>query len=263
MLTREETEEAAALIVEHWQAGGQMKALPERLRPTTRDDGYAIQAHLESLNGDALFGWKIAATSDVGQRHIGVDGPLAGRLFAGCVLQPDEAPSLNGNHMTVAEPEFAFRMGRALPPQERAYDRDEVLAAVETLHLAIELPSSRFSDFAKVGAAQLIADNGCAHQFLLGPNLDDAWRSVNLSRHPVAARVDGKIEHAGSGGAVLGDPRTALTWLVNEVSSLGLGLAAGQVVTTGTCTGPLPIEPGDHVTADFGDLGKIALTIAN
>ena len=40
---------------------------------------------------------------------------------------------------------------------------DEVLAAVATLHPAIEVPDSRFDDFTIVGAPQLIADNACAH----------------------------------------------------------------------------------------------------
>jgi 2-keto-4-pentenoate hydratase len=262
MLEQHDSGKAAALIAELWRDGGQIDALPERLRPTTREDGYAIQAHLESLSAEPLFGWKIAATSEGGQRHIGVDGPLAGRLLAERVLQPGETPSLKGNHMAVAEPEFAFRIGNTLAPRERPYDRDEVLDAVEALHLAIELPSSRFSDFAKVGASQLIADNACAHQFLLGPEVEDKWRDLDLSRHGVTGLVAGKHREQGGGGAVLGDPRTALTWLANEVSSLGLDLARGQVVTTGTCTTPLPIAPGDQVLADFGDLGQIGLTIA-
>jgi 2-keto-4-pentenoate hydratase len=58
---------------------------------------------------------------------------------------------------------------------------------------------------------------------------------------------------------VLGDPRTALTWLVNELRGLGLILEAGQFVTTGTCMKPLEIEPGDAVTADFGVLGAVSL----
>jgi 2-keto-4-pentenoate hydratase len=136
------------------------------------------------------------------------------------------------------------------------------LAGVEALHLAIELPSSRYTDFVKVGAPQLIADNACAHQFVLGPALADDWRSVELSRQRVSIGVEGKIRHEGSGGAVLGDPVTALLWLVNELSSLGITLADGQVVTTGTATVPLPLEAGDHVVADFGKLGKIELTIA-
>ncbi len=62
---------------------------------------------------------------------------------------------------------------------------------------------------------------------------------------------------------MLGDPRVALTWLANELSGLGIELAAGQVVTTGTCTVPLPIAPGDRVEADFGRLGQIGLSLGS
>jgi 2-keto-4-pentenoate hydratase len=58
---------------------------------------------------------------------------------------------------------------------------------------------------------------------------------------------------------VLGDPRVALAWLANEVSRHGVALAAGQVVTTGTCMAPLEILPGDKVTADFGALGTVGV----
>jgi 2-keto-4-pentenoate hydratase len=66
----------------------------------------------------------------------------------------------------------------------------------------------------------------------------------------------------GKGANVLGDPRAALTWLVNELSALQVTLAAGQVVTTGTCLAPLPIEPGDRFVADFGVLGRVSATMA-
>lgn len=261
VLAEAKEKEAATLIAGHWENGSQLLALPEQNRPTTRSEGYGIQAHLETMSGRPLFGWKIAATSDGGQRHINVDGPFAGRILAERVLADGEAPSLVGNHMRVAEPEFAFRMATTFAPRERSYDRDETLAGVEALHLAIELPSSRFADFAKVGAPQLIADNACAHQFVLGPAIDEGWRAIDLSRHRVSIGVADKIRHEGSGGAVLGDPVTALLWLVNELSSLGITLAEGQVVTTGTATVPLPIEPGDHVIAGFGGLGEIELRI--
>jgi 2-keto-4-pentenoate hydratase len=56
---------------------------------------------------------------------------------------------------------------------------------------------------------------------------------------------------------VLGDPRVALAWLANELSSLGITLKADQVVTTGTCLVPLPIQSGDQITMDFGVLGGV------
>ena len=71
------------------------------------------------------------------------------------------------------------------------------------------------------------------------------------------------LERLGTGAAVLGDPRSALAWLVNELNGIGLTLHAGQVVSTGTCMVPLPIEPGDVVRADYGSLGQVALTFAD
>jgi 2-keto-4-pentenoate hydratase len=71
-------------------------------------------------------------------------------------------------------------------------------------------------------------------------------------------RLNGEIVESGFGRNVLGDPRVALTWLVNELSSLGMACEAGQVVTTGTCRVPVTVKPGDVVEADFGVLGKVS-----
>ncbi len=50
-------------------------------------------------------------------------------------------------------------MGAALPPRATPYGVDQVLGAVASLHLAFELPDSRFADFARAGKVQLIADD--------------------------------------------------------------------------------------------------------
>ena len=82
MQTRTHTEKASELLWEHWQEGRRLQALPAQLRPATRAEGYAIQAELEKRSAAPLFGWKIAATSVAGQKHINVDGPIAGRILA-------------------------------------------------------------------------------------------------------------------------------------------------------------------------------------
>ena len=46
-----------------------------------------------------------------------------------------------------------------------------------------------------------------------------------------------------------------LVWLANELSARGLGLKAGQVITTGSAANVIQVKPGDVVVADFGDLG--------
>ena len=255
---------AARLLWGHWQAGSKLAELPPALRPRTRLEGYAVQAGLPAAGGREVVGWKIAATSAAGQAHIGVTGPLAGRLLAGQVHGDGATLSLAGNGMCVVEPEFAFRFGAALAPRGVPYERHEVLAAVATLHPALEVPDSRFADFVHAGEAQLIADDACAHLLVLGKAAPNLWRALDLRQHTVQAQVHGafgcRLAREGIGSNVLGDPRVALLWLVNELSGLGIGVEPGQFVSTGTCAAPLTVQAGDAVTAGYGVLGRVSLS---
>ncbi|MGJ5178021.1 2-keto-4-pentenoate hydratase [Bradyrhizobium oligotrophicum] len=258
MRAPEQLASASAILREHWTEGRKLAALPPELRPRDRAEGYAIQAELERHSHQPLFGWKIAATSEAGQRHINVAGPMAGRILAETVLPVGGTAAMAGNAMRVAEPEFAFRLGVDLPPRPTPYDIAEVLAAVDTLHPAIEIPDSRFADFVSAGEAQLIADNACAHLFVLGAPSTADWRSRDLIEERPRITLRGQT-FIGYGRNVLGDPRMALACLVNELRALGVTVQAGQVVTTGTCHPPLPIDGGDVMEADFGDLGQVTV----
>ena len=94
---------------------------------------------------------------------------------------------------------------------------------------------------------------------MLGAAATADWRAIDLAAHPVVATVSQGPPRHGTGANVLGDPRVALAWLVNEVSALGITLRAGQVITTGTCVTPMPIAAHDVVRADFGVLGAITV----
>jgi 2-keto-4-pentenoate hydratase len=261
MLDKDQLAAASQSLRDHWRAGTKLVALAPSLRPRDRAEGYAIQAELERQSGSKLFGWKIAATSEAGQRHINVEGPMAGRIRSETIVADRGTAPMAGNAMRVAEPEFAFRMRIDLAPRWSAYDVAEVLDAVDTLHPAIEIPDSRFADFASAGEAQLIADNACAHLFVLGAPTETNWRALDLVEERPVVTLGGR-RYVGHGKNVLGDPRIALVWLANELRLLGITLRAGQVVTTGTCHPPLPIQSGDHVAADFGAIGKVSVGFA-
>lgn len=258
-------ERAGIILWDAWQQGVAIRALPPEVRPLSRAEGYAVQSALEGRSSGPLFGWKLAATSLAGQRHIQVDGPIAGRLLRERARAPGARLSLACNRMAVAEPEFAFRMGRDLPPRITGYTVAEVVSAVASLHPAIEVPDSRFADFASAGEAQLIADNACAHEVVIGDAAPPEWRDVDLSTHRVVGRVSGvarSYDREGSGAAVLGSPIGALAWLVNELATQGWTLRRGQVVITGACTIPLEVEAGDEVLADFGAFGSVSVSFS-
>jgi 2-keto-4-pentenoate hydratase len=261
MLDKDQIAAASRTLHGHWRAGTKLNALEPSQRPRDRAEGYAIQAAIETSATGELFGWKIAATSEAGQKHINVDGPMAGRILRQTVIANGGTASMAGNEMRVAEPEFAFRMRTDLAPRSSAYSVREVLDAVDTLHPAIEIPDSRFADFVSAGAAQIIADNACAHLFVLGEPTTSNWRTLDLVEERPVITLRGQ-RYVGHGKNVLGDPRVALAWLANELRELGVTLKAGEVVTTGTCHPPLPIQSGDLVEADFGGIGKVSVAFA-
>jgi len=261
MLDKNQIAAASSILHDHWRAGTKFDALDASLRPRDRAEGYAIQAAIENYSSGKLFGWKIAATSEAGQKHINVEGPMAGRILPETIIPDGGTASMAGNKMRVGEPEFAFRMATDLPPRPAPYTVREVLDAVDTLHPAIEIPDSRFADFVRAGAAQIIADNACAHLFVLGAPTAANWRARDLVEERPVITLRGQ-RYVGHGKNVLGDPRIALAWLANELRALGVTLRAGEVVTTGTCHPPLPIQSGDLFAADFGALGKVSVGFA-
>ena len=258
-MTREAS--AGSILWQNWQQRTRIDQLPPDCRPADRAAGYSAQKEIVRCSGQNVVGWKIAATSPAGQKHIGVDGPLAGPLLANRVLADGASVPLDGNIMMVAEAEFAFKFGDALPKRDNPYTQDEVLAAVESLHPAIEVPDSRYNEFVTVGAPQLIADSACADWFVLGTPTGADWRRRDLVTHVVSAYRNGDKVATGSGANVLGDPRIALAWLVNELRTYADGIARGQFVTTGTCVIPVPIQRGDRIRVDFGDFGEASVAL--
>jgi 2-keto-4-pentenoate hydratase len=254
----EATIAAAELLRSALEGGTRLEGLPDQLRPRDLAEGYAIQAALGELLG-SIVGWKLAATGATARRNMGLEEPIAGRLFERLRREsPAELP-VDGQAMGVAEAEFALLLGRDLPLRDRGYAVEEVAAAVAAIHPAIEVPDSRFRDYRTLGAPQIAADSALAGCFVLGPAARD-WRHLDLGAHPVTIAKEGVEVACGSGAAVMGGPLLALAWLANRQEHGGL--RRGQVVLTGSATAPVPIAPGEQIVADFGELGAIRASFA-
>lgn len=254
-MARQEIQEAAATLWRAWSSAHALDALPPALRPDNLDEGYAIQRALDEEAGPAA-GWKIAATSKAGQEHLGASGPMVGRLYEAQRRESGCALSVGGMRMRSAEPEFAFVLAEDLAPGDDAPSLDEVLAAVGSLVLAIEVPDSRFSDFSRVGVPSLAADAMCGGFFITGPSIAD-WRSLDLPAQTARLVCGGSEVSAGSGANVLGDPREALRWMAEEVLGRGWPLRAGEIVLTGASAAPVAVHAGDALEAVFDGLGSV------
>lgn len=249
-------EKAAALLWRTRMAGHQLDAIPEDCRPRSLDDGYRIQDAMTARAGKNVVGWKVAATTEAGRRRMGISEPLAGRLFDGFVLSDGARLNAGPMIMRVAEPEFAFRLGRDLLPRAIPYSADDVLNAVTDFHLAIEVPDARVAHFSDVGAPCTVADDSFAGWVILGPQVA-GWRNLDLPSRAVRALRDGTLAAENRGQDALGDPIQALLWLAQDRAKRGDGLKSGDIVITGTRVAPVPIHPGDRMVFEFPDLGDV------
>ena len=248
--------ETSDLLINCMGEGRSISELPERLIPFSFEEAYAVQAYIEEPNNPRV-GWKLAATSLEGQKHIGVSGPMIGRITSKMSLAFNDIVSAQANNMMVAEPEFVFVFNTSIEPRAQAYTRAEGMELVSELKLGLEFPNSRYMKFETAGELSLIADNACAHQFILGPTAPEIWRDLILSEHKVIGWVGSKLKYEGIGSNVLGGPINALLWFLNEASKRKLVIKEGDFVTTGTATQPMPFQVGDNIIADFGELGEI------
>ncbi|MBZ5633963.1 MAG: fumarylacetoacetate hydrolase family protein [Acidobacteriia bacterium] len=237
--------------------------LPAAIRPKTPAEAYVIQdALIDQLlahYGGSVIGYKIACTNVTAQRQLNVDAPFAGRLLSAFFFESPARVDAAKFFMRVVEAEFAIEMARDLPPTATPRSRQEIAAAVKGVLPGIEIVDSRFDDWTTIGAPSLIADNACNAAWVKGRLVTD-WQSIDLAGQAVRVTVNGKVLREGTGSNVLGHPLHALEWLVHSLSARGLGLKAGQYVTTGVTTEVYMGEREDRITADFGPVGSVELT---
>lgn len=228
--------------------------------PQTMGEAYAMQREIVALAGAASRGFKVGSTSIEAQRVLGTNEPGSAPLLAPYVYESPARVPVAAAHTPCVEGEFAFLLGRDLPPRDAPYTRDEVAAAVAAVAGAIEVVGTRLAGgLAGKGRLLVTADCGANIGFVGGVWHRD-WRALDLATHPVSLTVNGMRRGSGTGSRALGHPLNVLLWLANQQSALGRGLRAGEIVSTGTCTGLDPVTPGDRVAADFGSLGTVEIT---
>ena len=227
--------------------------------PNSNEEAYAVQREIAALCGQPSRGFKVGSTSLAAQQMLGTHEPAAGLLLAPYVYDSPARVPIAPAHTPAVEGEFAFRLGRDLPPRSAPYALDEIADAVAAVAGAIEVVGTRFSGgLAGKGRLLVTADCGANIALVVGPWRHGA-RSFDLKTHPVAVMINGTLRGSGTGALALGDPLNVLLWLANQQSAAGRGLKSGEIVSTGTCTGLDPVRPGDHVQADFGDLGRVEI----
>ena len=231
------------------------------------DDAYAVQrAYVDRklATGRRIIGWKIGLTSRAMQQQLNITTPDSGVLLddmafeTGCTIPAGRfiAPRI--------EAEIAFVM--KAPLQGREVTRNDVLAATDHVAPSLEILDTRIlrADPA-TGRSRIItdtvSDNAANAGIVLGPQrhaalaFDLRWVGAIVTR-------DGVVEETGLGAGVLNDPVSGILWLVHRLADYGMGIAAGDILLSGSFIRPIEAPPGSRFHADFGPFGTVSLNFA-
>jgi 2-keto-4-pentenoate hydratase len=247
-ISPEHITQAATELAARRNSGKPGPRLPESCRPQELEDAWQVQQAVTLALGQALGGWKAAL-------------PSPGKLVVGPVYRPAisrEAlcsvpfPTDSSQDSLKVETELAFMLAADLPAREQPYTEGEIDAAVGSVHAALEICASRYSDPAGLPFAEMLADGLVNNGVWLGPELDAPERAA----FDVSWQAGGETRQTVQGKHPNGHPRAPLYWLANFLRERGLGLKAGQVVITGSYAGVLTVPAGKTLRFDYAGLAR-------
>jgi 2-keto-4-pentenoate hydratase len=225
--------------------------LPVELQPTSLEEAYWCQDQMAAVFGP-VGGWKVGAPT-----------PEATPIYAPMPkawIGPSGATLAGPHRYRGLESEIAFVMGEDLPPREKPYSGEEVVAAIASCHPVIEELESGLIDPKAAAKMSMMADMQMHGGFIYGPAFAD-WKKLDFTQERVSIAVDGSVRVERTGSNTSGDFLRLMPFLANEGARTG-GLKAGQWVTTGSWTGNIQTIAGASVDVHFATVGAVGFRFA-
>jgi 2-keto-4-pentenoate hydratase len=230
--------------------------LTEDAPELTLEQAYVIQREVERAllsRGERVIGWKVGFTGAALQEAYGVSEPVLGFMLGSGVFASGDAVPASRFVGLAVEVEIAFLLKAPLAGPG--------VSAVSAL-LAVEgaMPSFELVDFRHSGkprGADVIADGVYTNAIVLGRPLSPV-SGLDLSLEGVVFEHNGQILATNTAAEVMGNPLNSLAWLANSLGRAGRGLAAGDLVLTGSISKVLRAKAGDAVRASFTRLGSVS-----
>jgi 2-keto-4-pentenoate hydratase len=208
----------------------------------------AWRSRIES--GERRVGWKIALNMPAVQERLGISAPVIGALSSGGELSPGASHSLAGGTSVGVEPEVAVHLSAAVPAGE---SRERATAAIGALGAAIEVVDidMPFDDLELI-----LARNVFQRAFVLGPALA-SQAGGDLEEVRASVRKNGVEQESAQAAEVIGDLAELVIGVADLLAEAGDGLAAGDVIISGSLTPIVFVQAGDRIEVDLGPLGKL------
>lgn len=220
----------------------------ELIIPETMTEAINVQTDTLSINGWTLGGFKLGIRPD----GTSIAAPL------GRVVHASESGSAGFEHpvLDALEVEICFLPIRDLPlTGPDGYTRESLVAEL-AIYSGVEFLTQRLDLASKSPPLLFLADRMGNSGYVLGEPLTDDFLEPGLDI-PLSIRVNGDSIFDGPGKHPNVDPLAPLLAYVNATHNAGSTLGKGQIFTTGSLCGALPLPARAAIAID----GFTTLTI--
>lgn len=225
------------------------------LVPSTLGEAMHAQKTFVALTHRPVRGWKVA---------IGSGGtPIAGAMVD-CWGEADYVGPERRLHASAFEIEICFRLAADVVPRpDSGWTRGELLRMIASVHLGAELIGSRLEEAGKAPLPLFLADRLGNHSFVVGAQMD-----ASLPDRLAAGGGAMLTVHDGDTPLFFGearhpqiDPLLPLLAYLNEAHASTEGFLHGQLVTTGSLCGVLPLHSTSRIQACLQGFGMVNRTV--
>jgi 2-keto-4-pentenoate hydratase len=219
-----------------------------------RASAYSVQDAMAKALG-TVGGWKVGAAGPA-------DEPACSPLLSAGIFQSGAALLGSPWRMRGVEVEVAIRLGRDLVPRDGdagALDPARVIEAIDAVLPAIEIIESRLADWRESAPLAQLADLQNHGGLIIGTPSPIDPRDIDLRTVEAYLAFDGQPVASTRGANPAADIWRLVGWLAWHCAQRGMPLRAGQVITTGSCSGMLFAPEGSHVQAHLAAIGQVEL----
>jgi 2-keto-4-pentenoate hydratase len=248
------TFDLAAQLNQAWNSRQPIDARPES-GPASVDQAYAVQRAVwrELTQQSRPTAWKAGAPD---RQTIATAAAVLPQRIVKCSLQsPARFPAAQLRRLGI-EAEIAVCFGRDLPLRAEPYLRVEILAAIASLHVAMELVDTRLKDPEKAGPLWRLADSLMNGGLVLGEAIPN-WRRLDSSGLTVRVLADASCLAETLSLPPLDDLFYCLPWWIEHVG----GAQSGDTVTTGAWNGAHWVDMPAKVEAEFVGIGSVSARV--
>jgi len=243
-----EGQQAARALFERRQPGTKDKRLEESIRPQSIDDALSIHTHMANIH--PIGGWKCLLPPDEGK-------VIAAPIF-NVQAETTHVSLFEDEDAALVEPEICFVLSKDLPAKQAPYSEEDIIDAIGSAHMALELMQKRFAPDAEQSFFESLADCMMNQGMFIGPEIDK-HQAMNIGEMKI--EISQKSNQLSLDGTHPNQRAVAgLLWLINYLGARGVDFKKGQGIITGSFKGIVNLAFGEKTTIGYTGLGEYSVT---